>query len=90
MTLGPLVPVTPDLLRRPDVREAVETTNWETYAVVDVVDYRPATSRGLEDDRPHTEVHRHRERAPSATTYATPERGCTVHRLTEPLVRELG
>lgn len=85
MTPGPLAP---DTLRRAAVREAVEATDRTEHAVLDVVDYRPATSRGFEDDRPRTEIHRHRERAPPATAYPTPECGCT-RRLTEPLVREL-
>lgn len=89
MSPDPLAPVAVDLLRRRDVREALDATDWTEHAVLDVVDYRPATSRGFEDDRPHTELHRHRERAPPAETYETPERICTVYRLTEPLVRYL-
>jgi len=79
----------PDLLRRANVRAAVEATDWTEHVVLDVVDYRPATSRGFENDRPRTEIHGHRERAPPASTCETPERACTVHQLTEPLVGKL-
>ena len=70
-------------------QEALDATDWTEHAVLDVVDYRPATSRGFEDDRPHTETHRHRQRAPPASAYETPERTSTVYRFTGPLVREL-
>jgi len=41
------------------VRRDLATTDWTATPVVDVVHYAPATSTGLEDGRPHTEVHRH-------------------------------
>lgn len=89
MTRTPLAPVTADLLGRADVRAAVAATDWADHAVLDIVAYRPATSRGFEDDSPHTEIYRHCERAPPPNTYATPERVATVYRLTRPLVDRL-
>jgi len=89
MSRGPLAPVTPAVLERPAVRDALATTDWADCAVLDIVEYRPATGRGFEDDRARTEVHRHGRRAPAPEDYATPERRCTVYRLTEPLVEQV-
>jgi hypothetical protein len=73
---------------QPRVREALAAVDWAAYPVVDIVHYAPATSLGLEDGHPRTEVHRHRE-APALSRYATPERRCRVERVTRPLYRRL-
>jgi hypothetical protein len=70
------------------VRAELETTDWERYPIVDIVTYAPATSRGLEGDRQHIEVYRHRE-APSVARYQTEERTARVERLTRPLYDRL-
>lgn len=73
----------------PRVREAVEATDWDEHAVVDVVRFEPATSRGFEDGLPRTEVYRYRERAPPPETYENGERGYRVERVTEPVFERL-
>lgn len=73
---------------QPRVRETLAGVDWATYSVVDVVHYAPATSLGLEDGHPRTEVHRHRD-APPLARYATPERTCRVERVTRPLYRRV-
>jgi len=77
-----------DPLSRP-VREACEATDWTECAVVDVVTFLPATSRGLEGDRQRLETYRYRERAPPLATYETGERSFRVTRLTRPLWERL-
>lgn len=67
------------------VRDALADTDWEDHPVVDVVHYAPATSLGLEGDRPRTEVHRHDGDPPAPAHYATPERRCRVERVTRPV-----
>ena len=69
----------------PPVREACEATDWEAYAIVDVVTFLPATSRGFEGDRQRIEVYRYRERAPPVECYENDERTHRVQRLTRPL-----
>jgi len=71
-------------LSRP-VSEACEATDWDAFAVVDVVTFLPATSRGLEGDRQRIETYRYPERAPPLSTYVNGERSFRVTRLTEPL-----
>ena len=66
------------------VREALAGTDWDRHPV-DVVHYAPATSLGLEGDRPRTAVHRHAGTPPSPARYATGERTCRVERVTRPL-----
>ncbi|MFC6941397.1 hypothetical protein ACFQE8_15735 [Salinirubellus sp. GCM10025818] len=56
----------------PPVREACEATDWREYAVLDVVTFLPATSRGFEGDRQRIEVNRHRERALPSSATRTP------------------
>ncbi len=83
-----LVPATGDWPER--VRRDLATTDWTATPVVDVVHYAPATSTGLEDGRPHTEVHRHAGTPPRPERYATPERACRVKRVTRPLAERFG
>jgi hypothetical protein len=71
------------------VLEACEATDWEECAVVDVVTFLPATSRGLEGDCQRVETYRYRERAPPLSTYENGERPFRVMRLTEPLWERL-
>lgn len=73
----------------PPVREACEATDWDEYAVVDVVTFLPATGRGLEGDRRRIEVCRYRERAPPVDHYENEERRFRVQRLTRPLCDKL-
>lgn len=80
---GTLEPVTGPLA--PPVREACDATDWDEYAVVDVVTFLPATSRGFEGDRQRIEVYRYRERAPPADRYENGERAYRVQRLTRPV-----
>jgi hypothetical protein len=82
-----LVPVTDDWPTW--VRDELAATDWAATPVVDVVHYAPATSIGLEDGRPHTEVHRHAD-PPRPAHYATPERPCRVERVPRPLAEKLG
>ena len=56
----------------PPVLEASEATDWGEYAVLDVVTFHPATSRGFEGDRQRIEVYRYRERAPPVDHYENP------------------
>lgn len=83
-----LVPVTDDWTDR--VRDDLAATDWTATPVVDVVRYAPATSTGLEDGRPRTEVHRHGDAPPRPARYATPERPCRVERVTRPLAEQFG
>jgi hypothetical protein len=83
-----LVPATGDWPGR--VRDDLAATDWTATPVVDVVHYAPATATGLEDGRPHTEVHRHGGTPPRPARYATPERTCRVERVTRPLAERLG
>jgi hypothetical protein len=78
-----LEPARPPL--SPPVREACEATDWTQHAVVDVVTFLPATSRGFEGDRQRIEVCRYRKRAPAVDCYANEEREHRVQRLTRPL-----
>jgi hypothetical protein len=73
----------------PPVREACEATDWDEHAVLDVVTFLPATSRGFEDDRQRTETYRYRERAPPIDRTENGERAYRVQRLTRPLYRQL-
>lgn len=83
-----LVPATDDWPG--GVRADLGATDRTATPVVDVVHYAPATSTGLEDGRPHTEVHRHAGTPPPPTRYATPERPCRVERVMRPLAERLG
>lgn len=85
---GSLEPVRTPL--SPPVREACEATDWEEYAVLDVVTFLPATSRGLEGDGQRIEVYRYRNRAPRVDRYENGERPYRVQRLTEPLFEQSG
>lgn len=87
MPRGRLVPVSDP--PTPPVRAAVEATDWDEYAVVDVVTFLPATGRGLEGDRQRVETHRYRERAPPVDAYENGERPYRVQRVTRPLVEGL-
>jgi hypothetical protein len=71
------------------VPSAVAETDWTEYAVVDVVDFFPATTTKFEDDHYRTEVYRYRERAPPVATYENGERRFRVRRATRPLVERL-
>jgi hypothetical protein len=71
------------------VPSAVIETDWTEYAVVDVVDFFPATTTKFEDDHYRTEVYRYRERAPPVSTYENDERQYRVRRATRPLVERL-
>jgi len=71
------------------VREACEATDWDEYAVVDVVTFLPATSHGFEGDRQRVEVYRYRERAPPVDRYENGERAYRVQRLTRPVYEGL-
>lgn len=82
---GSLAPVRTPI--SPPVREACEATDWDAYAVLDVVTFLPATSRGLEDDRQRVEVYRYRDRAPPIDRYENGERAYRVQRLTRPLLK---
>jgi hypothetical protein len=82
-----LVPVAGDWSTR--VHDELAATDWAATPVVDVVHYAPATSVGLEDGRPRTEVHRHAD-PPRPAHYATPERPCRVERVTRPLAEQTG
>jgi hypothetical protein len=73
----------------PPVREACEATDWEEYAVVGVVTFLPATSRGFEGDRQRIEVYRYRERAHPVDRYENGERTYRIQRLTRPLYDRL-
>lgn len=73
----------------PPAREACEATDWEEFAVLDVVTFHPATSRGFEGDRQRIEVYRHRERAPPSERCENGERAFRVERLTGPLFERL-
>ena len=73
----------------PPVREACEATDWEAYAVLDVVTFLPATSRGFEGDQQRIEVYRYRRQAPPVTRYENGERAYRVQRLTRPLYDRL-
>ena len=73
----------------PPVRNACEATDWEEYAVLDVVTFLPATSRGFEADRQRIEVYRYSERAPPVDQYENGERAFRVQRLTQPLCDRL-
>lgn len=84
---GMLEPITEPLAH--PVREACEATDWDEYAVVDVVTFLPATSRGFEGDRQRIEVYRYRERAPPTDRYENGERAYRVQRLTRPVCEEL-
>lgn len=87
MPSGRLVAIEPPLNTR--CREAVEATDWDEHAVVDVVHFEPATGRGFEDSLPRTEVHRYREHAPPPGTYVNGERGYWVERATKPVYERL-
>lgn len=80
--MGRLQPAAPPWPRA--VRAELTTTEWERHPIVDVVTFAPATSRGLEGDRQHIEVHRHQE-APDPAIYENGERSYRVERLTRPL-----
>jgi hypothetical protein len=84
---GTLEPVRSPL--PPPVREACEATDWAEHAVVDVVTFLPATSRGFEGDRQRVEVYRYRKRAPAVDRYGNEEREHRVQRLTRPLYDRL-
>ena len=71
------------------VREACETTDWDEHAVLDVVTFLPATSRGVEGDRQHVAVYRYREPAPPVDRYENGERAHRVQRLTRPVRQRL-
>jgi hypothetical protein len=87
LVLGPLEPARSPL--PPPVREACEATDWGEYAVLDVVTFLPATSRGFEGDRQRIEAYRYRERAPPVDRYENGERAYRVQRLTRPLLDRL-
>ena len=74
----------------PPLPSALADADWDAYAVVDVVDFLPATTTKFEDDHLRTEVYRYAERAPPLSVYGNDERGCRVRRGTEPLVDRLG
>lgn len=84
---GTLEPVTGQLAH--PAREACEATDWDEHAVVDVVTFLPATSRGFEGDRQRIEVYRYRERAPPAHRYENGERTYRVQRLTRPVCEQV-
>jgi hypothetical protein len=67
----------------------VRDTDWDEYAVVDLVDFLPATTTRFEDDLLHTEVYRYRETAPPLSVYENGERAYRVTRVTRPLVERL-
>jgi hypothetical protein len=71
------------------VPPALADADWEAYAVVDLVDFLPATTTKLEDDHLRTEVYRYERRAPPLSVYANDERRCRVRRATRPLVDRL-
>jgi hypothetical protein len=75
-------------LSRP-LPDAVVDTDWHEYAVVDVVDFLPATTAKYEDDHLRTEVYRYRDRAPPLSTYDNGERRYRVRRATRPLVERI-
>jgi hypothetical protein len=70
--------------------DAVVDTDWDEYAVVDVVDFLPGTTTMYEDDHLRTEIYRYRDRAPPPSTYENGERRYRVQRATRPLVERLG
>ncbi len=75
--------------RAAPLTDAVNDTDWTQYAVVDVVEFLPATTTQFEDDHWHTEVYRYREAAPPPTTYDNGERRYRVRRVTRPLWERL-
>ena len=78
-------------LRTPSVPlpSPIRNTDWDEYAVVDVVDFLPATTVRFEDDLLHTEVYRYRDAAPPPSVYENGEREYRVTRVTRPLVERL-
>lgn len=67
--------------------EAILSTEWDEWDIVDVVEWVPVTP----SDLPEFEVHRYRDTAPPVSTYATGEQRYSVTRVTRPLlVRILG
>jgi hypothetical protein len=70
----------------PPVPPALADADWDAYAVVDVVEFLPATTTGFEDDRRRTEVYRYADRAPPLSVYENGERRYRVQRATRPLV----
>ena len=75
-------------LSRP-LPDAVVDTDWHEYAVVDVVDFLPATTAKYEDDHLRTEVYRYRGDPPPASVYENGERRYRVRRVTRPLAARL-
>lgn len=71
------------------VPPAVREADWTAYAVVDVVDFLPATTTRFEDDHLRTEVYRYRDRAPPLSVYENDEREYRVTRVTRPLVERV-
>jgi exonuclease I len=69
--------------------DPIVETDWSEYAVVDLVEFLPATTTKFEDDHLRTEVYRYRERAPPRTVYENGERRYRLHRATRPLVERL-
>ena len=61
-------------------------TDRDEHAVLDVVTFLPATSRGFEGDRQRIETDRYRERAPPVDRYENGERASRVQRLTRSLL----
>ncbi len=79
------------MLRTPStpLPSPVRTTDWDEYAVVDIVDFLPATTTRFEDDLLRTEVYRYRDAAPPLSVYRNGEREYRVTRVTRPLVEHL-
>jgi hypothetical protein len=72
----------------PGVEEAIAETDFDEYAVVDVVEFLPGTTTKFEDDHLRTEVYRYRT-PPPTSVYENAERRYRIRRVTRPLAERL-